>query len=127
MKIRHIAIALVTAANLVGCGSSDPSSEAIAHSMQEQMRAQLRFARDLPRTSGATTEIRKVTNDDPEQIVFKNVKILESEALDNGDYELTFTIDIDIGDHDIDGEKVVTKARHTGNGWHVDMPSRRAG
>ncbi|MES1934310.1 hypothetical protein T35B1_16976 [Salinisphaera shabanensis T35B1] len=68
-----------------------------------------------------------MTNDDPEQIVFKNVKILESKALDNGDYELTFTIDIDIGDHDIDGEKVVTKARHTGNGWHVDMPSRRAG
>lgn len=122
MKKRHIALALVTAATLVGCSSDGPTPEAVAHSMQEQMRAQLRFAQDLPPSTRDAIEIRQMTNDDPDQIVLKNAEILDSEALDNGDYELKFTIDMNIGDHDLDDKEFTTKARHTGNGWHVDLP-----
>jgi hypothetical protein len=98
---RRAPIVLILAVLLSAC-SGAPNADDLRPLLNNDLRANLRNAQSAARALGGEQGVafmRALGAPDPGAIAVENVKVLESQALDNGDYEVRVRYDIVAGDN----------------------------
>ena len=98
---RRAPIVLILAVLLSAC-SGAPNADDLRPLLNNDLRANLRNAQSAARALGGEQGVafmRSLGAPDPGAIAVENVKVLESQALDNGDYEVRVRYDIVAGDN----------------------------
>lgn len=98
---RRVPIVLILAVLLSAC-SGAPNADDLRPLLNNDLRANLRNAQSAARALGGEQGVafmRALGAPDPGAIAVENVKVLESQALDNGDYEVRVRYDIVAGDN----------------------------
>jgi len=109
---------------LAGC-SGPPAESDVQTALETRIRQDIQKAEAQARAIGGEASVelmRSFGSPKPEDLHIRNVEILESEELDNGDYEVRIRFDTDFGER---SNTSTTKLimQDTDDGWRATLPS----